>query len=91
MADCKKKIKPHKTPKGNNIGQGGNPDQYYSQRPAWNFSSCDKEKWSIYSKAVQSSFGMKYYLIYKLGKPRHGETFWLNSASAGHTKSIPDI
>ncbi|MCI8354169.1 MAG: hypothetical protein HFI47_03665 [Lachnospiraceae bacterium] len=56
MADCKKKIKPHKTPKGNNIGQGGNPDQYYSQRPAWNFSSCDKEKWSIYSKAVQNIF-----------------------------------
>lgn len=56
MAVCKKKIKQAKEPKGNSIGQGGNPDQYYSQYPAWNFSSCDKENWSLYSDGVRKIF-----------------------------------
>lgn len=56
MAASKKSIKETKTPKGNQIGQGGNPDQYYSQYPAWNFSKCDKEKWSINSNEVHKIF-----------------------------------
>lgn len=56
MAASKKKVKQLKEPKGNQIGQGGNPDQYYSQNPSWNFSSCDKEKWSINSEAVREVF-----------------------------------
>lgn len=56
MAGFKKNVKQTKEPKGNNIGQGGNPDQYYSQHPAWNFSSCDKEKWSLNSDEVHEIF-----------------------------------
>ncbi len=55
------------------------------------FPVVTKKNGAFILKLFKISFGMKYYLIYKLGKPRHGETFWLNSASAGHTKSIPDI
>ena len=56
MADSRKKVKQTKNPEGNNIGQGGNPDQYYSQHPAWKFSSCDKEKWSLNSDEVHEIF-----------------------------------
>ncbi len=56
MADSKKKVKRIKEPIGNHISQGGNPDQYYSKYPAWNFSSCDKEHWSIYSEEVHKIF-----------------------------------
>ena len=56
MAVSRKKVKQAKEPKGNQIGQGGNPDQYYSQHPSWNFSSCDKEKWSINSEEVHEIF-----------------------------------
>lgn len=59
MADFNKKIKRVKRvkePRGNSIGQGGNPDQYYSQYPAWNFSSCDKKEWSIYSDETREIF-----------------------------------
>lgn len=51
-----KRIKQTKFPKGNNIGQLENPEQYYAQLPSWNFSSCDKEKWSIYSAEVHKVF-----------------------------------
>jgi len=56
MADSKKKVKQKKEPRGNYIGQGGNPDQYYSQHPAWNFSCCDREKWSIFSDEARRIF-----------------------------------
>ena len=56
MAGSKKQVKQTKQPKGNKIGQGGNPDQYYSEFPSWNFSSCDKEKWSIFSSPVKEIF-----------------------------------
>lgn len=56
MADSRKKVKQIKEPRGNYIGQVGNPEQYYSQHPAWNFSSCDKEQWSFFSEAAREIF-----------------------------------
>ena len=56
MAVSKKNVKQMKKPMGNSIGQGGNPDQYYSQHPAWNFSSCDKENWSLSSVETRKIF-----------------------------------
>ena len=49
MAACKKnkKIKIKEEPKGKSIVQGGNPEQYYSQTPAWTFANSDKEMWSF--------------------------------------------
>lgn len=56
MAASKKCVKRTKEPKGSSIGQGGNPDQYYSRHPAWNFSSCDQEKWGLNSDEVHEIF-----------------------------------
>ncbi len=56
MAVSKKRVKQVKEPKGNQIAQGGNPEQYYSQHPSWNFSSCDKLYWSLHSDEVHEVF-----------------------------------
>ena len=56
MAASKKKVKVEKIPKDRYIGQGGDPDQFYRQKPSWNFSSCDKEKWSINEEDVHKIF-----------------------------------
>jgi len=42
-----KQIKQKQIPKGNVIGQVGNPDQYYSENPAWSFSNIDQDMWSF--------------------------------------------
>ena len=42
-----KKIKQKANPKGQHIAQGGDPEQYYSQTPAWTFSNADTEKWAF--------------------------------------------
>lgn len=56
MAAYNKNVKQSYKPKGNQVLQGGNPEQYYSQHPAWNFSSCDKEYWSLHSDGARGIF-----------------------------------
>lgn len=54
MADSKKrkKVKQKMTPKGKDIAQGGSPEQYYSQSPAWTFSNADLEMWSFTKERI---------------------------------------
>lgn len=42
-----KQVKQAKAPKGKSISQGGDPEQYYSQNPAWTFNNADQEKWAF--------------------------------------------
>lgn len=42
-----KKIKQKEIPKGRSIAQGGNPEQYYMENPAWSFANSDQEMWSL--------------------------------------------
>lgn len=49
MAGSKKdkRIKQKEIPKGKSIAQGGDPEQYYSQNPAWTFANSDQEMWAF--------------------------------------------
>lgn len=48
MAACKKKaVKQARQPIDRKATAERNPDQFYGRHPAWNFSSCDKEFWSL--------------------------------------------
>ena len=42
-----KRIIQKEIPKGKSIAQGGNPEQYYAENPAWCFSNTDQEMWSF--------------------------------------------
>lgn len=56
MAGSKKKVRQKADPKGNHIVEGGNPDEFYTHHPSWNFFSCDKDKWSLFSEEVKNIF-----------------------------------
>ena len=49
MAGSKKmkQVKQKEIPRGKSIGQEKNPDQYYSQKPAWTFANTDQEMWAF--------------------------------------------
>lgn len=42
-----KRIKQREMPKGRSIAQGGDPEQYYSQNPAWTFANSDDQMWAF--------------------------------------------
>lgn len=49
MAGSKKnkQIKQKEIPKGKSIAQGGDPEQYYIETPAWSFANSDQDMWSF--------------------------------------------
>lgn len=91
MADSRKKVKQLKEPKGNSIGQGGNPDQYYSQHPAWNFSSCDNEKWSLNSEDVREVFWDEILPHLKGWETQTWQEILLNAKKQNHSINIDNL
>ena len=51
-----KKITQKFTPNDKHIAQGGDPDHYYTESPAWVFSNADKEKWAFTKEGVGDIF-----------------------------------
>lgn len=43
----KKEVKQKQFPAGQHIAQGGNPEQYYSENPAWTFNNADQDMWAF--------------------------------------------
>lgn len=43
----KKEVKQKEVPNGKCIAQGGNPERYYSENPAWTFANSDQEMWAF--------------------------------------------
>lgn len=47
MGSKKKVVAQKEMPKGKTIAQGGNPERYYSENPAWAFAIIDTDKWAF--------------------------------------------
>lgn len=47
-----KQVRQKEIPKGKSIAQGGNPEQYYSENPAWSFANSDQEMWPFLEKHI---------------------------------------
>ena len=43
----KKEVKQREAPNGKRIAQGGDPERYYSETPAWTFANSDQEMWAF--------------------------------------------
>lgn len=58
MAHSKKEKIPKNTkdPGQKSIRNDKDPNQFYSFHPAWNFGTCDKKMWSLYSDEVKALF-----------------------------------
>ena len=45
----KKEVKQKEVPKGKIIAQGGDPERYYSENPAWTFANSDQVQFTALS------------------------------------------
>ena len=69
----KKKVKQTEKPIGRTIAQGGDPEQYYSENPSWNFFYIDKKQWAFTKEHVGDVFfGMRFFQRCKALKVKHG-------------------
>lgn len=51
-----RQIRQKEVPLGKSIAQGGNPEHYYNENPAWSFLSADANMWSFTEEHVGSLF-----------------------------------
>lgn len=51
-----KQIKQREAPKGKHIMRAVDPEQYYSQKPAWSFAYADQEKWAFSKSRLENVF-----------------------------------
>ena len=72
-----KQVRQREIPKGKNIAQGGNPEQYYSENPAWSFASSDQEMWSFSQKHIGNTIWTEIIPRLRALKVRRGVKFWL--------------
>ena len=43
VSNSKKEVKQKEVPKGKIIAQGGDPERYFLENPAWTFANADQE------------------------------------------------
>lgn len=55
----KKEVKQREIPKGKRIAQGGDPERYYSENPAWTFTNSDQEIWAFSREHMGEGFWTK--------------------------------
>lgn len=56
MGASKKKVVQSVEPVGKHIAQGGDPNCYYSEYPAWSFEDVDQEMWAFTKENVGDLF-----------------------------------
>lgn len=52
----KKEIKQKEFPDEKRIAQGGDPERYYSENPAWTFANADQEMWAFSQGHIEKVF-----------------------------------
>lgn len=52
----KKEVKQKEIPCGKHVAQGGNPERYYSENPAWTFANSDQEMLAFSKNHIGDTF-----------------------------------
>lgn len=91
MVASKKKVNQTKQPKSNYINQGGNPNQYYSKFPSWQFLNCDKEYWSISSKECRNYFWNEVFPFLQNLETRTWGEILIHAKKHNHNILVDDL
>ena len=88
MAACKR-IKQNKIPSTRSILQRQNPNEYFSQKPCWRFSSCDVKYWSLTDERVRALFWTELLPFLKnLESQIWGEIFGKKNSENNHSIDV---
>ena len=90
-AKKEKKIKQKFSPEGNVVKSIVNPDAYYREHPSWNFYSCDKEKWSMYSSDVKKIFWKEIFPRLQEWEKKTWANILVEEKKQNHSIELPKL
>ena len=87
MADSKRKkvVKQEETPSGKFIAQGGNPERYYSENPAWAFVNSDQEMWAFSQGHIGEKFWTEIFPRLKALETQTWKEILIDSKKQNHS------
>jgi len=75
-SDRKKEVKQKEVPRGKVIAQGGDPERYYSENPAWTFANADQEMWAFSQDHIGTLIWTEILPRLQTLVPRRGVRYW---------------
>ncbi len=93
MAGSKKtkQIKQKESPKGKSIAQGGNPEQYYIENPAWSFANSDQDMWSFTKEHVGELIWTEILPRLKALESQTWNEILVKSKKQNHSINVEDL
>lgn len=92
MADYKhKKIKQKEMPREKHIFQGGNPEQYYTENPAWCFLDADEEMWPFSQPYIGECIWTEIFPYMKSLESQTWNQILIKDKKRNHSINIKDL
>ena len=93
MADSKRKkeVKQKENPSGKFIAQGGNPERYYSENPAWAFANSDQEMWAFSQEHIGETFWTKIFPRLKALETQTWKEILIHSKKQNHSLNLDEL
>lgn len=86
-----KQIRQKEIPKGRSIAQGGDPEQYYSQNPAWSFANADTDMWAFSKKHIGDLIWSEILPLFKALESQTWNEILVRDKKKNHSLDLNDL
>ena len=87
----KKEVKQKENPCGKFIAQGGNPERYYSENPAWAFANSDQEMWAFSQEHIGETFWTEIFPRLKALETQTWNEILVRDKKQNHSLDLDDL
>lgn len=86
-----KHIRQKEVPKGKSIEQGGNPERFYSQNPAWTFANLDQEMWPFTQEHIGDLIWNEIFPRLKALESQTWNEILVRNKKQNHSINVADL
>lgn len=87
-ASKKKKVTQKENPGKRRVEQSQNPNHFYTEKPAWNFSTCDEVKWQLNEECAGELFWKEVLPYLKEQERKTWNTILISEKTKNHTIDV---
>lgn len=86
-----KQIKQKEIPRGKSIVQGGDPEQYYRESPAWSFANSDQDMWAFTQSHIGELIWTEIFPRLKALESQTWNEILIKNKKQNHSINVEDL
>lgn len=86
-----KQVRQKEIPKGKSITQGGNPEQYYMENPAWSFANSDQDMWPFTQEHIGRNFWTEIFPRLKAFESQTWNDILVKDKKHNHSINVEEL